>query len=195
MGILSITSAAEDHFCSLLEQEGVSGMNLRISVVNPGTIKADVGISFCPPGEQQVNDIEIKYSNFRLFVEGSAIDALQDATIDYKSSELNSELVVKAPNIRGKAPDESASLYKRVEYVINTDINPGLASHGGMIRLIEITADNDVVLKFGGGCHGCGMADVTLKGGIETGLRAKFPEINKIIDATDHSLGENPYYA
>jgi len=62
------------------------------------------------------------------------------------------------------------------------------------VALEEITAEKDVVLRFGGGCHGCGMVSVTLKQGIEKTLKQHFPEINSIIDATDHASGDNPYY-
>ena len=65
---------------------------------------------------------------------------------------------------------------------------------GGRVSLVEVATGNIVVLKFGGGCHGCGMADVTLKQGIETTLRARLPEISQVRDATDHASGENPYF-
>ena len=67
--------------------------------------------------------------------------------------------------------------------------------NGGFVKLVEITGDNAVVLQFGGGCHGCGMADVTLKQGIEQTLKRQIPEITAVLDATDHQSGTNPYYA
>ena len=91
-------------------------------------------------------------------------------------------------------PAEDADLSERVAWVLETEINPGLASHGGMVALDRITQDKEVMLSFGGGCHGCGMADVTLKQGIEQALKGHFPEITAVLDATDHSTGENPYY-
>ncbi len=63
-----------------------------------------------------------------------------------------------------------------------------------VIRAVQVAKSLEVVLRFGGGCHGCGMVDVTLKEGIETSLKMNFPEIRGILDATDHSTGENPYY-
>ena len=74
------------------------------------------------------------------------------------------------------------------------EINPQIASHGGRVSLEEIAGDGIVVLRFGGGCHGCGMADVTLKQGIEKTLRSRLPEITEVRDATDHASGHNPYY-
>ena len=79
--------------------------------------------------------------------------------------------------------------------MLETEINPALAAHGGRVGLVEITEEKQAVLQFGGGCHGCGMADVTLKQGIEQTLTQRIPEITGVLDATDHRSGKNPYYA
>jgi Fe/S biogenesis protein NfuA len=62
------------------------------------------------------------------------------------------------------------------------------------VSIEQITAENAVVLRFGGGCHGCGMVDVTLREGVEVTLRQRVPEVTAVIDATDHDSGSNPYY-
>jgi Fe/S biogenesis protein NfuA len=82
-----------------------------------------------------------------------------------------------------------------VRYVLDAEINPQLASHGGRVTLLEIDAQGAVLLQFGGGCHGCGMVDVTLKQGVEKTLRERVPEITAVRDATDHAVGEKPYYS
>ena len=92
------------------------------------------------------------------------------------------------------APDADASVVERVRYLIDAEINPKLASHGGRVALREITAEGIVVLQFGGGCHGCGMSEVTLKNGIEKTLREKIPEVTGVRDVTDHESGSKPYY-
>ena len=81
----------------------------------------------------------------------------------------------------------------RVQQVIDTRINPAVASHGGFIGLIDVQG-NTVYIQLGGGCQGCGMADVTLKQGIEVEIRAAVPEVGEILDTTDHAAGRNPYY-
>ena len=95
---------------------------------------------------------------------------------------------------RFDARDDSADLAEKVAWILEAEINPGLASHGGMVTLETITEANEVVLRFGGGCHGCGMVSVTLQQGIEKTLKEHFPEVTAIIDATDHATGDNPYY-
>ncbi|MBI3907411.1 MAG: NifU family protein [Pseudomonas fluorescens] len=75
-----------------------------------------------------------------------------------------------------------------------TEINPGLASHGGQVSLIDVVEDGIAVLQFGGGCQGCGQADVTLKEGIERTLLERIPELKGVRDVTDHTQKENAYY-
>ena len=82
---------------------------------------------------------------------------------------------------------------ERVQQVLDTEINPSVAEHGGMIRLIDVK-DNVVYIQMGGGCQGCGQADVTLKFGIETAIRAAVDGVGDILDVTDHASGRNPYY-
>lgn len=82
----------------------------------------------------------------------------------------------------------------RVEHLLETQINPAVGSHGGWVELLGVQGNN-VFLQLGGGCQGCGMADVTLKQGIETLLREEIPELGDVLDQTDHAAGRNPYYA
>src|SRR3546814_14776712 len=91
--------------------------------------------------------------------------------------------------IKGEVPPESASLVERVRWLVEHAINPQLAQHRGNVALVEVTADGVVVLRFGGGCHGCGMVDVTLQHGIEQTLRENVPGVTAVLDATDHDTG------
>lgn len=84
-------------------------------------------------------------------------------------------------------------LRTRVETIINEEIAPSVASHGGTIRVVDVK-DNVVLLEMGGGCQGCSSATATLKFGVEAAIRRSIPEIGEIIDTTDHSAGANPYY-
>ena len=88
-------------------------------------------------------------------------------------------------------PDE---IRKKAQKVLEEEINPSVASHGGVITLLDVK-DATIYVKLGGGCQGCGMADVTLKQGVEKAFRASIPEIDDILDITDHAAGSNPYYA
>jgi Fe-S cluster biogenesis protein NfuA len=87
-------------------------------------------------------------------------------------------------------PDE---VKEKVQKILDDLINPAVASHGGFVNLVGVN-ENNVVLEFGGGCHGCGMANVTLKYGVERTIREHIPGVGEILDTTDHATGANPYY-
>lgn len=192
---ITVTEAAQSHFLQLLQKEEPANMNLRIYVANPGTAYAEIGLTFCPPMEEEKDDLPVKFENFTLFIDAASKEALTEAKIDFVEDEQGAQLSIKAKNLRGAAPDETSPLSERVQYTLDAEINPNLASHGGRVRLVEVLENSIVVLQFGGGCHGCGMANVTLKQGIEKTLKERFPEITEVRDITDHSKGENPYYA
>lgn len=108
---------------------------------------------------------------------------------------MGSQLTLKAPNAKARKVADDAPLIERVEYVIQAEINPQLASHGGQVMISEITDDGVAILQFGGGCNGCSMIDVTLKNGIEKELLERFPEeVKGVRDITDHEPGEHSYY-
>lgn len=189
-----VTEAALEHFRRLLQKEDIDGMNLRMFVANPGTIHADVAVTFCPPGEEEASDLALSFDDFVLYIAYDSKDALTDAKVDFKEDKVGGQLSIKAPFLKGREPLAESSLQEKIQYVIDSEINPGLAGHGGKVSIVEVSEQGLVVLQFGGGCHGCGMAGVTLKNGIEKTLKEKFPEIVEIRDATDHTTGENPYF-
>jgi NFU1 iron-sulfur cluster scaffold homolog, mitochondrial len=84
-------------------------------------------------------------------------------------------------------------LREKIQRLLDEQINPGVASHGVYVELLDV-AENNVFLRMGGGCQGCGAADVTLKMGVERLLREEVPQIQNVFDSTDHAAGSNPYY-
>ena len=87
----------------------------------------------------------------------------------------------------------SMDLTTKVQELIDSTINPAVAGHGGFVQLIDVK-DNKVYLQMGGGCQGCGAADITLKAGIERLIKEEIPEVAEVLDTTDHAAGRNPYY-
>jgi Fe/S biogenesis protein NfuA len=87
----------------------------------------------------------------------------------------------------------TTDLKTKVQELIDTMINPAVAGHGGVVELIDVQ-DSRVYLQMGGGCQGCGAADVTLKSGIERLIKEELPEVTEVLDTTDHGSGTNPYY-
>jgi Fe/S biogenesis protein NfuA len=87
----------------------------------------------------------------------------------------------------------STDLKTRVQELIDTMINPAVAGHGGWVDLVDVK-ETTVYLQMGGGCQGCGAADITLKAGIERLIKEELPEVSDVLDTTDHASGANPYY-
>ena len=193
--MIQISESAQQHFRKLIEREALSGLGVRLSAVDPGTPRADVRLEFAEPADLKGDEWAVDCNGFTLWLDASSTAYLDGATIDYETRDAGGQLQIRAPGIKGKPPAESASLVERVRYVIENEINPQLASHRGMVSLEEVTADGVVVLRFGGGCHGCGMSEVTLKQGIEKTLVTKVPGVTAVRDATDHDTGAAPYFA
>ena len=191
---ITISDAAQSHFRKLLDQQE-EGTNIRIFVVNPGTPSAECGVSYCPPNAVETTDTEVKFAQFSAFIDDVSLPFLEDAEIDYVTDAMGAQLTMKAPNAKMKKVADDAPFIERLDYVIQTQVNPQLANHGGRVTLIEVTEDKYAILQFGGGCNGCSMVDVTLKEGIEKQLLSLFPEeLAGVKDATEHQHGEHSYY-
>ncbi len=193
--MINISDSARIHFIKLLESQDDSTNDIRVFVVNPGTPNAECGVSFCPESAVENEDTKLDFEGFSAYIDPDSAPFLDDAEIDYVKEGLDYQLTLKAPNAKVREVSDNAPLTDRVNYIIQTDVNPQLASHGGMISLVDITEDGIAILKFGGGCQGCGMANVTLQDGVKKNLLEKFPnELTDVRDVTEHDDGENPYY-
>lgn len=192
--MIQISTTAQEHFKRLIAQQGADGIGIRISVREAGTPAADCELEFCDPQELSGDEWTVECEGFNLYVPSDSARWLDGAEIDYQPHRTGGQLSIRAPKIKGDIPGVDAGLIERVRYVLESEVNPKVASHGGRVTLLEVGADGVVVLQFGGGCHGCGMVDVTLKQGVEKTLRERIPEITGVRDATDHSTGSKPYY-
>ena len=192
--MIELSESAAAHFRALIENQNSPGLGIRLRAVAAGTPKGDCQLEFCEPGDLTGDEWEIECQGFSLYVTADSVEALEGANIDFTRDATGGQLSIKAPRLRGAPPDGDASIIERVRYLIESEINPQLASHGGRVTLREVTAEGIVVLQFGGGCHGCGMVDVTLRNGIEKTLCEKVPEVTGVRDVTDHGTGVKPYY-
>ena len=191
--MINISESAQSHFRKLIERESLPGLGVRLAAVHAGTPRADVRLEFAEPGDLQGDEWAVDCDGFTIWLDAASVKFLDGAEIDYETQSTGGQLQIRAPKIKGEAPADSASLVERVHWIVEQEINPQLASHRGHVSVQEVTADGVVVLRFGGGCHGCGMADVTLKQGIEKTLLSKVPGVTAVRDATDHDSGDAPY--
>ena len=191
--MIQITESAQAHFRKLIQREGLPGLGVRLAALHAGTPSADVRLEFAEPGDLSGDEWALDCEGFTLWLDAASAPFLDGAEIDYEAGATGGQLRIRAPRIKGEAPGASASLVERVRWVVEREINPQLAQHRGHVAVEELRADGTVLLRFGGGCHGCGMADVTLKQGIEKTLRERVPEVTAVRDATDHDSGTAPY--
>ncbi len=192
--MIEIDQPARAYFQKIIDQQGVVGLGIRLTAVNPGTPKGDCRLEFCEPEDMLDDDLTIDCDGFSLFVDPASAPFLSELNITYAEERTGGQLTIRAPRLKGMPPSSDATLFEQVTYVLQTEINPGVASHGGKVSLVEVTEAGEVVLQFGGGCQGCGQADLTLKEGIEKTLFQRVPGISSVRDVTDHSGGHAPYY-
>lgn len=194
---ITITDSAQDYLKELLAKQETDGMGVRIFVENGGTPRAECCMAYSTPGEENPDDTQISYQNFQAFIDTTSIPYLKDAVIDYNKDRFGGQLTFKAPNSKVPRIGDDASIEEKINYVLQAEINPNLAAHGGNVQLIDLLDDEaglTAVLKFGGGCQGCSAVDMTLKQGVETTLKAQVPELLHVVDETDHSQTENAYF-
>ncbi|TWV83946.1 Fe-S biogenesis protein NfuA [Moraxella sp. VT-16-12] len=192
-----ITESAQSYLAELLAKQDVEGIGVRIFVEYAGTPRAECCMSYCQPDEIDEDDLQITYPAFIAHIDAPSIPYLHDAVIDYNKDRFGGQLTFRAPNSKVPQVGENASIEERINYVLQSEINPQLASHGGHVDLIEVfenEAGKTAVLKFGGGCQGCSAVDVTLRQGVEVQLKQQIPELTQVIDETDHTQTANAYY-
>lgn len=169
---INISEDAQAYLRELLAKQPEPDVAIRVFVTQPGTVHAETCIAYCRPGEQQEGDVQVAYEGFSAWIEAKSRPFLLDATVDYRKDRLGGQLTIKAPNARTPRVSADSSIEERINYVLYNEVNPSLASHGGMVSLLEVIDGDTAVLQFGGGCQGCSAADITLKQGVEKTLLA-----------------------
>ena len=176
---VNITESAQDYLAGLLEKQNCEGIGIRMFVSDPGTPKAETCIAYSRPGEHNEDDIIVEYSKFNGYYEQRSIPFLDDAVVDFSEDKFGGQLTIRAPNSRLPNINDDSPIEDKVNYLLYNEINPGLASHGGVVSLSEMD-EGFAVLEFGGGCQGCSAVDLTLREGVEKTLMSKIPELNGV---------------
>jgi Fe/S biogenesis protein NfuA len=191
---LTITESAEKYLDELLGSQEKDTVGIKIFVSEPGTPRAETCIAYAKEDESLDDYLLIEELNFSLLLEKRSLDFIKDAVVDYSPDKFGGTLTIKAPNAKLPQIKENASIEEKINYVLYSEINPSLASHGGEVSLVEVLDKETAVLQFGGGCQGCGMVDLTLKDGVEKTLLEQVEGLKGVMDVTDHSYRENAYY-
>ena len=191
---MNITPSAQEYLADLLSNQEEDTSGIKIFVSEPGTPRAETCIAYAKDDEDFSDYRIIEEFKFTLYLEEKSIDFLKDAEVDYSPDKFGGTLTIKAPNAKLPQISEDASIEDKINYVLYSEINPGLASHGGEVSLIEVVNEETAILQFGGGCQGCGMVDLTLKDGVEKTLLEQVEGLKNVKDVTDHSYREHAYY-
>lgn len=189
--MLTITDLAQSKILELIGKSPNPVRGLRIGATSVSPLKVDYRMAFIGEGQENDEDAVIPFDGFDVYVDPDSGDNVQEATVDYVEGLMGSGFKIERPRTLPEGVD--GTLLDRVQHVLEEKINPAVSGHGGRVSLIDLK-EKTVYLQLEGGCQGCGMADVTLKQGIEVMIKESVPEIEEIYDVTDHANGKNPYY-
>jgi Fe/S biogenesis protein NfuA len=183
-------------------EEDPSSLALRVEVVGSNGPDYTYDLGFEPLAEAQPDDHRQFLGDDEelvLLVPANSLDKLQGAVLDVPSASGQGGLVIRNPNrpnplLGVENLTLTGDIAERVNQLLGEAINPSLAAHGGFATLVGVE-DSKVYLTMGGGCQGCSLSQATMVQGIASAIREAIPEVTEIVDATDHTAGQNPFYS
>ncbi len=196
---LRVSDAALAQVMSILEAEDdPDSLGLRIAVTGTKGVEYAYDLSFEERADADDDDLIYNQGDLDVMIPADSVDPLWGATLDLPSTAGQGGLVIRNPN----RPDPMANLdveltgtvIERINQLLEHQINPALAAHGGFASLVEVIEDTKAVVTMGGGCQGCAVSAVTLREGIQKAILERIPEITEVVDVTDHDAGANPFY-
>ncbi len=184
---VTATDAARTRIEQVRANRKQPGAGLRIAITGRQEGAFVYDMQLVAAGEDRQGDMVIDtLEGIPIHVPLASAPYLDGITLD--ADRLSGALTVRNPNPLWMDP-----LAEQVQSFLDEDINPMVAGHGGHLDLLDVT-EGRAYIHMGGACQGCGMADVTLGQGVRVALLERFPEINEVVDSTNHAQGTNPYY-
>jgi Fe/S biogenesis protein NfuA len=202
--MIQLTEIAKKKIEALIKTEEAEKKNkvegLRLTMKRTPA-KIEYGLAFVELGKRMPDDVTTEADGIKLFMKGRDAQFLEDVKIDFVTTldetgfkVENPNVVAAGPAVPEASPDLEGPEAKAIKHLLDTEINPQVANHGGVITLVGVQ-DHVAYLRLGGGCHGCGSAEATLKQGVIVAIKNAVPEITDVFDVTDHAGGKNPYFA
>jgi len=188
--MVTITEAARDKVLEILKDGDRKGVALRVAITGRGRGPGGFGyeLELVEEDEKAPDDLVVDAGGFKMVIDAMSAPKLEGAVVDYHDDPMDSGFKIENPNTFFEDP-----IAIKVQHVLDEQINPAVADHGGFVMLLDVK-DDTAYIQLGGGCQGCGMANVTLKQGVEVMIQRAVPEIKNVVDSTDHASGSNPYY-
>ncbi len=196
--MITFTDRAREVVRSFLDQSNGELEALRISTAG-SPVAPRFELTLIELDERASDESEMDGGGFPVLVKGADLERLEGATVDFveRVNESGFEVRPRAGAVR-RAPGGNGAptgpVAERVRTVLETQVNPAIASHGGEISLIDVDG-TEVYLEMSGGCQGCALSRMTLRQGVERMLRQAIPELTAVHDVTDHASGENPFFS
>ncbi|EAR59878.1 Fe-S biogenesis protein NfuA [Neptuniibacter caesariensis] len=194
---ITVTETAEEYLGELLSKQDTEGMAVRMFVTQPGTSYAETCLAYCRPDEVIEDDEIMQLETLRFYIEKNSVPYLDEAYVDFSKDRMGGQLTIKAPNAKVPKVSPDSPIDEQINYILYSEINPGLAAHGGDVKLMEVVEEEEghiAVLQFGGGCQGCSAVDMTLKDGVEATLVERIDSLVGVRDVTDHSVRDKAYF-
>jgi len=186
--LVIVTDAAREKIREIMDMQGITGRGaIRVGINGRGPGGFNYSMALEEDAEPEPTDVIQDEGDFKVLLDGPSVEKLRGATVDFVGQLVGGGFRIDNPNSIWDEP-----IAAEIQKLIDAEINPGVASHGGVVELLDVK-DDRVFVRMGGGCQGCGMASVTLKQGVEALLKQHFPAIS-VVDTTDHAGGDNPYY-
>ena len=195
--LLKITEPAREKINAIVASQNPPVSTIRVSAQAHGKYSMALEHS----GKPGLDDTVLPYHGFRILIDPLSLPHLEGAEIDWRETFGGGGFhFTPPPPKRSSRPPRVAppegpqgEVWRQIQAVLDEEVNPQVAAHGGYIDLIDVRGDK-VFVEMGGGCQGCAMSKATLKQGVEKAIRARVPAVGEILDVTDHAGGTNPYY-
>jgi Fe/S biogenesis protein NfuA len=193
--VISLTPRAVERLKELRDEEPEGDrLGLRIEILGDEGTDFTYDLSFQIVTKSDISDVIRNHDGLRVIIPARDTHHLEGATLDFEPDGL----VMRNPNrpkpfrLDGLTHDDDLSA--EISVIIDTDINPALAAHGGFITYVGHDGEGKAFVTMGGGCHGCAMSRMTMLQGVQQSIKEAVPAVERVVDVTDHSTGENPYY-
>ncbi len=198
--VLSVTEAAMEKVLEIRDgEDDAENTALRVMIVGTRGVEFDYDLSLETISEADDDAHVYEIDQLTIIIPADSVEDMRGSTLDIPSNPMQGGLVIRNPNRPPVlAPEDielTGTIDEKVKQLLDKSINPALAAHGGFASLVKVENDTEVHVLMGGGCQGCSMSAMTLTEGIKTSIMDMIPEVTEVIDATDHSQGENPFYS
>ncbi|MCU0268386.1 MAG: NifU family protein [Acidimicrobiales bacterium] len=196
--VLTVTDAALEKVLEIRAgEDDPAALCLRVEVTGVNGVDYLYDLAFEDQAENLPDDVVYRQGELTVAVPADSVERLRGAVLDLPSSPGQGGLVIRNPNrpnpLVGADLELTGDIADKVQVLLAEAINPGLAAHGGFASLVGVD-DDRVFLTMGGGCQGCSLSQATMVQGIATAIKEAIPEVREVVDATDHTAGENPFY-